>query len=252
MVGIKLEKVSLVYPVYGADARSLKTTMLHFATGGRIDRDSSRVSVEALKEVSLELKTGDRLALIGHNGAGKSTLLKVLAQIYEPTQGKINVSGRVNSLFDIMLGMDQELNAFENIKLRGVILGLSKDEIARLIPKVEEFAELGDFMKIPIKTYSSGMKIRLAFGIIVNVFSEILLIDEIVSVGDAKFIKKAKEHMQNLVRASDIMVLSSHDIHIIREFCNRALWLEKGQIKQFGALEDVIGEYQKSITNLHP
>lgn len=248
MVGIKLEKVSLIYPVYGADARSLKTTMLQFATGGRIDRDSSRISVEALKEISLELKKKDRLALIGHNGAGKSTLLKILAQIYEPTRGKVTVSGRVNSLFDIMLGMDQELNAFENIKLRGIILGLSKSDISQLIPKVDEFAELGDFMKIPIKTYSAGMKIRLAFGIIVNVFSEILLIDEIVSVGDAKFMKKAKDHMQNLVRASDIMVLSTHDIHLTREFCNKALWLEKGQIKQFGVLEDVLDAYQKSAS----
>ncbi|MFI5334866.1 MAG: ABC transporter ATP-binding protein [Chlamydiales bacterium] len=245
MVGIELENVSLVYPVYGADARSLKTTMLHFATGGQIDRDRSKVSIEALNDVSFRLEKGDRLALIGHNGAGKSTLLKVLAQIYEPTKGTVNVRGQINSLFDIMVGMDQELNAYENIKLRGFILGLSKSEIKNLIPKVEAFSELGDFMKIPIKTYSSGMKIRLAFGIIVNVSSEILLIDEIVYVGDAKFIHKAKEHMRNLVHESDIMVLSSHDIHLTREFCNKALWLERGRIMRMGAIDEVLEAYQR-------
>lgn len=246
MVGIELENVSLVYPVYGADARSFKTTMLQFATGGRIDRDSSSLSVEALKEISLRLEKGDRLALVGHNGAGKSTLLKVLAQIYEPTKGRIHVRGRVNALFDIMIGMDQELNSYENIMLRCLILGLSKSEAKKIVPRVEEFAELGDFMKMPIKTYSSGMKIRLAFGIIVNVFAEILLIDEIVSVGDARFMQKAKEHMQNLVHASDIMVLSTHDTQLSREFCNKGLWLDHGKIKCFGLLDEVLEAYQKS------
>lgn len=243
MVQIELDKVSLVYPVYGADARSLKTTILQFATGGRIDRDSSKISVEALKEISLKLEKGDRLGLVGHNGAGKSTLLKVLAQIYEPTKGRVHIQGRVNSLFDIMIGMDQELNGYENIILRCLILGLSKNEAKKIVPHVEEFAELGDFMKMPIKTYSSGMRIRLAFGIIVNVFAEILLIDEIVNVGDARFMKKAKEHMQNLVRASDIMVLSTHDTQLMREFCTKGLWLEQGKIKCIGPLEEVLSSY---------
>lgn len=243
MVKIELENVSLVYPVYGADARSLKTTMLHLATGGRIDRDSRSISVEALKEISLQLERGDRLALIGHNGAGKSTLLKVLAQIYEPTSGKVQIKGQVNALFDIMVGMDQELNGYENIIVRGLILGLSKAEIQKIVPRVAEFSELGDFMKMPIKTYSSGMKIRLAFGIIVNVFSEILLIDEIVNVGDARFMKKAKEHMQNLIRESEIMVLSTHDTQLILQFCNKGLWLEHGKIKSIGPIDEVLAAY---------
>ncbi len=248
MVGIELKSVSLVYPVYGADARSLKTAMINFATGGRIDRDSGSISIEALKEVSFHLKKGDRLALVGHNGAGKSTLLKVLAKIYEPTSGDVEVRGRVNSLFDIMVGMDQELNGYENIKLRGLILGLSKAEIKKIVPLVEEFSELGDFMRMPIKTYSSGMKIRLAFGIIVNVFSEILLMDEVVYVGDSRFMKKAKEHMHNLVHGSDIMVLSTHDIYLLREFCNKGLWLERGRIKRIGGLEEVLEAYQEGTT----
>jgi ABC-type polysaccharide/polyol phosphate transport system ATPase subunit len=239
MACIEVENVSLMYPVYGSNARSFKATLINKATGGRLGQSSGNIVVEALKDVSFKLEPGDRLALIGHNGAGKSTLLKVLAHIYEPTKGFVNVKGRVNCLFDIMMGMDHELNGFENIMLRGLILGLSKLEIRNIVPLVEEFSELGDFMKMPIKSYSSGMKVRLAFGIITSVFSEILLIDEIVNVGDEKFIKKAKAQMKSLVHQSEFMVLSSHDENVVREFCNKALWLEKGVVKFFGSVDEV-------------
>ena len=199
MTNIKLENVSLSYPIYGANSRSFKTTLLNIATGGRLDLGGSNIVVEALKDISLQLQKGDRLGLLGHNGAGKSTLLKVLAQIYEPTKGSVAVQGQVNCLFDIMMGMDHELNGYENIILRGVILGLSKQETRKIIPQVEEFGELGDFMKMPIKTYSSGMKLRLAYGIITSIHSQILLIDEIVNVGDASFMQKAKARMEGMV-----------------------------------------------------
>jgi ABC-type polysaccharide/polyol phosphate transport system ATPase subunit len=244
MACVEIKNVSLMYPIYGSNARSFKATLINKATGGRLGQNSGSIVVEALKDVSFKLEKGDRLALIGHNGAGKSTLLKVLAHIYEPTKGFVNVKGRVNCLFDIMMGMDHELNGYENILLRGLILGLSKSEIRKIIPLVEEFSELGDFMKMPIKSYSSGMKVRLAFGIITNVFSEVLLIDEIVNVGDAKFIEKAKAQMKSLVHQSEFMVLSSHDTHVIREFCNKALWLEKGTVKFFGSVEEVFKIYQ--------
>jgi ABC-type polysaccharide/polyol phosphate transport system ATPase subunit len=243
MADVELKNVSLAYPVYGADARSFKATLLNLATGGRLKRHNGRIEVEALKSVTFKLKKGDRLALVGHNGAGKSTLLKVLAKIYEPTSGVVNVHGEVNCLFDIMMGMEHELNGYENIMLRGLILGLSKPEIRKLIPLIEEFSELGDFMKMPIKSYSTGMKVRLAFGIITNVFSEILLIDEIVNVGDAKFIEKAKTSMTRLVNQADFMVLSTHDTEIIKQFCNKALWLEKGVVRCFGPVEDVLKAY---------
>lgn len=240
MACIEVENVSLIYPVYGSNARSFKATLLHKATGGKIGSSARRIVVEALRDVSFKLEKGDRLALFGHNGAGKSTLLKVLAQIYEPSQGRVNVQGRVNCLFDIMMGMDNELNAYENIRLRGLILGLSKSEILRITPLIEAFAELGDFMKVPIKSYSAGMKVRLAFGIITHVFSEILLIDEIVGVGDAKFIDKAKAQMKHLIHQSEFMVLSTHDFHIAKELCNKALLLEKGSVKLFGSIEEVL------------
>jgi len=244
MSKITLQNVSLSYPVYGADARSFKTTLLNMATGGRLDKESGKISVEALSNVSFQLEKGDRLAILGHNGAGKSTLLKVIAEIYAPTSGNVQIQGNTNCLFDIMMGMDHELNGYENILLRGLILGLSKSESRKLIPEVEEFAELGDFMKMPTKTYSSGMKLRLAYGIITSVRSEILLIDEIVNVGDARFVEKAKERMQDLVHRSDVMVLSTHDLLTVREFCNKALWLEQGKVKRMGDVDDVLKIYK--------
>lgn len=240
---VEIENVSLTYPVYGANARSFKSTLINLTTGGRLAKQEGNIVVEALKNVSFKLEKGDRLALLGHNGAGKSTLLKVLANIYEPTKGHVNVSGRMNCLFDITMGMDQELNGYENITLRGILLGLSPAEIKTIIPRVEEFSGLGDFMKMPIKSYSAGMKVRLAFGIITNVFSDILLIDEIVNVGDAKFIEKAKAQMKNLIHQSEFMVLSTHDTSTVKEFCNKALWLDKGAVKCLGPVDEVLQMY---------
>lgn len=239
MAHIELEDVSLVYPVYGVNARSLKKSLLNIAVGGRLSQEKGCVEVEALKNISFQLQSGDRLGIIGHNGAGKTSLLKVLAQIYEPTQGTVRISGQTSCLFDIMMGLDQELTGYENILLRGLILGLSKPEIKKIVPNIEEFAGLGQFMKMPIKTYSAGMMVRLAFGIVTSISCDILLVDEIVNVGDAGFMEKAKKRMEGLIHRSDIMVLSTHDHQIIKEFCNKALWLEKGHIKFFGDIDEV-------------
>jgi ABC-type polysaccharide/polyol phosphate transport system ATPase subunit len=143
-----------------------------------------------------------------------------------------------------MMGMEPDMSGYENIKLRAIILGLSDQKIKEMTPQIEDFAELGDFMKMPIKTYSAGMKLRLAFGIITSVSSEILLIDEIVNVGDAGFVEKAKARMKSLVYQSDIMVLSTHDMHMIREFCNKVLWLEHGKVKACGKVDDVLNVYK--------
>lgn len=240
MAMIELEKISLTYPIYGANARLLKTTMLNIATGGLLDKEGRSVSVEALKGVSFKLEKGDRLGLVGHNGAGKSTLLKVLASIYAPTGGRLQVSGKINCLFDMMVGMDQELTGYENILLRGLILGLSKKDIRALVPQIETFAGLGDFIKMPVKTYSAGMKVRLAFGIVTSVPSEILLIDEIVSVGDAEFMVKAEERLKGLVHQADILVLSTHDTATLRKLCNKALWLDHGTVKCMGGVDEVL------------
>ncbi|MBI2742390.1 MAG: ABC transporter ATP-binding protein [Chlamydiales bacterium] len=242
MASIILDEVSLSYPVYGTRSRSLKTSVLNMATGGRLNKDEPTVKVEALKNINLKLEVGDRVGLIGHNGAGKTTLLKVLAQIYEPSSGKIKISGQTNCLFDIMTGIDLALTGYENIMLRGLILGLSRREVEKAVPEIEEFAELGEFIKMPLKSYSSGMMIRLAFGIITSIHSQILLIDEVVNVGDANFMKKAKSRMANLVHRSDLMVLSTHDHNIMKEFCNKAVWLEKGEIRAFGEIDEVFAQ----------
>jgi ABC-type polysaccharide/polyol phosphate transport system ATPase subunit len=248
MASIELDNVSLEYPVYGTSSRSLKNKVISLATGGRLNDDEKIVKVEALKNIKLKLEVGDRLGLIGHNGAGKTTLLKVLAQIYEPSRGSIKVSGKTNCLFDIMVGIDTSLSGYDNIFLRGLILGYSKEEIKKALPVIEEFAELGAYIRMPLKSYSSGMLLRLAFGIITSIGSEILLIDEIVNVGDARFLEKAKARMASLIHQSDIMVLSTHDNNTIREFCNKAIWLEKGEIKFSGPVNEVL--HYKSLHEL--
>jgi ABC-type polysaccharide/polyol phosphate transport system ATPase subunit len=245
MAKIELNNVSLVYPIYGINARSFKSQLLNIAVGGKLSQENRMVEVEALKEISVSLKSGDRVGLIGHNGAGKTTLLKVLAQIYEPTHGNINIEGSASCIFDIMMGLDAELTGYENIFLRGLILGLSKQEIKKITPDIEEFAEIGEFMKMPIKSYSTGMMVRLAFGIATSIASDILLIDEVVNVGDIQFREKARKRLTNLIHQANILVLSTHDFSLLKEFCNKALWLEKGQIKYFGAIDEVLDMQQK-------
>lgn len=244
---IILENVSLSYPVFGANGRSLKSGLFNMATGGRLAKNHSSITVEALNNINLNLQSGDRLGLIGHNGAGKTSLLKVLAQIYEPTKGIISVQGSSNCLFDIMMGMDHESTGYENIMLRGLLLGFSRREVRKLVPNIEEFAELGEFIKMPIKTYSSGMMLRLAFGIITSLPSDILLIDEIVNVGDSRFVEKAKMRMNNFIHQSEILVLSTHDINIIKQLCTKAIWLEHGNIYAYGEIEDVLLAYKKAL-----
>jgi ABC-2 type transport system ATP-binding protein len=250
MAKIELENVCLSYPVYGANSRLFKNSIINMATGGRLNKESPTVKVEALKNISLKLEDGDRLGLIGHNGAGKTTLLKVLAEIYEPTKGRVTISGKTNCLFDIMTGIESSLTGYENIMLRGLILGLTRREVEKAIPEIEEFAELGDFIRMPLKSYSSGMLIRLAFGIITSIRSDLLLIDEVVNVGDARFMAKAKARMASLIHASDIMVFSTHDHQTMREFCNKALWLEHGEIKSFGEINEVLGHLKEASAKM--
>lgn len=245
MSHILLENVSLSYPVFGANGRSFKTGLVKMATGGTVGKTHHQLWIEALKNINLHLQSGDRLGLIGHNGAGKTTLLKVLAEIYEPTTGSISIQGRSSCLFDMMMGMDNESTGYENIVLRGLLLGLSRTSIKNLIPDIEAFAALGEFMKMPIKTYSSGMRIRLAFAIITSLPSDILLLDEVMNVGDVRFMEKAKVRMKNLIHKADILVLSTHDPLIMKEFCNKALWLEHGTIKAIGNIDTVLHQYQQ-------
>jgi lipopolysaccharide transport system ATP-binding protein len=232
MAFLKLDNCGLNLPVYGAGNRSLKQMVLSSMTGGRIAADSRKLTVvEALRGVSLEINAGDRVGLVGHNGAGKTTLLRLLAGIYEPTAGVFRSQGRITSLLDLTLGLDYEATGYENIILRGLILGSSKAQMTQLTPQIAEFSELGEYLNMPVRTYSSGMVLRLAFSIVTAVHADVLLMDEWLSVGDADFVKKAEKHMEEFVGKADILVLASHNRNIIDDLCNVIIEMEGGTVK---------------------
>ncbi|QDU04946.1 ABC transporter ATP-binding protein [Gimesia chilikensis] len=246
MARIKVENVTLHYPIIGAGDRSVKNRLLNFATGGKITRDSGTMVVTGLDRIDLELQDGDRLGLIGHNGAGKSTLLKVLAGIYIPTQGSVDIEGRVVSTLNITLGFEQEATGFENIFLRGRLLGLTSAEIEDKLEEIAEFTELGKYLDLPVRVYSSGMLMRLAFAIMTSLESDILLMDEVIGTGDARFIHKAEARLNEFMNKAKIMVIASHSDDVIREFCNTALLLKNGTPFAQGEIEEVLEIYQSA------
>lgn len=247
MACIRLEDVSVSFPVYSAAGRSLKTQLLAATTGGQISSDpGSRgvTVVEALQNVSLDLKDGDRVGLVGHNGAGKTTLLRVLAGIYEPNQGRVSIDGHVVPLLSINLGMDPESTGYENIMLRGLYLGLTKQQIRDQTDEIAAFTELGDFLNLPIRTYSDGMRMRLAFAISTSVPPDILLLDEGIGAGDASFLRKASLRLKRFTEQVSIIVLSSHSEGLIRSMCSKSVLLEHGRALAFGDTEDVLATYR--------
>ncbi len=240
---IEVAGVSVFFPLYHANARSLKKTVFA-AASGRLGRDNSqRVVVQALRDVSFSLRAGDRLGLIGTNGAGKTTLLRTLAGIYEPVSGALRVRGAVNTLLDPQLGMNPDLTGRENIALRGLYNGLRRSEIARLEEDVHEFAGLADFMDLPMRIYSSGMIVRLGFALATAIRPQILLMDEWFMAGDAAFLEKARRRLEDMVRGAEILVLSSHQLDIVSEWCTRVIWLDQGRIRDDGPPEDVLVRY---------
>ena len=231
MPSISLENCSLQLPIYGTINRSLKGAVMASATGGRIAAASRNVTVvQALKDVSLEIRAGDRVGLMGHNGSGKTSLLRMLAGIYEPTSGRIAVDGNVSSFINLGLGMDHEATGTENILLCGLMFGMGFDEIRRLTPSIGEFSGLGDFLEMPVRTYSSGMLMRLVFSIVTSVHAEILLMDEWLSVGDADFVVHAEERLRQVVDAASILVIASHSEETIASACNVVVRLEHGEV----------------------
>jgi ABC-type polysaccharide/polyol phosphate transport system ATPase subunit len=199
--------------------------------------------VRALDDLTLSLKEGDRVGLIGRNGAGKSTLLRVLAGIYHPTSGQIYTTGRIVPLLDISLGMDELSTGRQNIRLRGLLLGMSDAEIRRKTEEISIFTELGDHLDLPLRTYSSGMRLRLAFAVSTAVDADILLLDEVIGVGDTSFMKKAEERMLNLQNRAKIVVLASHSDKVIHQMCNKVLWMDRGRLRAFGPIDPVIEKY---------
>lgn len=244
MARIDLRSVSVEFPIYNLNARSFKKNFIRLATGGTVMEDANKhVVVKALRDINLSFQHGDRIGLVGHNGAGKSTMLKLLATIYEPTQGDMNIEGKVSSLLDFMQGIEGELTGNENIRLRGTLLGLSRQQIEEKVDEITEFTGLGDYLKMPTRTYSSGMMVRLAFAISATIHPEILLIDEVFGAGDVNFMEKAKQKMVSLLDRSSIVVMATHSDDLIRKFCNKALMLEGGTVKYFGDVETTLALY---------
>lgn len=245
---IRLDGVSVAFPVYHGGSRSLKKQILFRGSGGNIGRDAAdRVVVHALSEVSLTLRRGDRLALIGANGAGKTTLLRTMAGIYEPLRGLVTTRGRISPLFDINLGIDTDLDGYENIRTRALLLGLPSAAIERQLNEVAEFTELGEYLSMPVRTYSAGMVLRLSFAVATCFEPEILLLDESILTGDAHFLKKAEGRVRGFVERASAMVLASHNMQLAREWCNKGLWLERGTVKAFGAIDSVADEYLSAV-----
>ena len=238
-----LENVAVEFPIYNAVGRSLKKQLMRATTGGRLSGESGRVIVKALDGVSLGLQHGDRLALLGHNGAGKTTLLRVVAGVYEPTAGWVSVTGRVTALFDVTLGLDQEATGYENIFLRGTLLGIDRKQLESAIDDIAAFTELGDYLHMPIRTYSSGMALRLAFGISTSVHPDILLMDEFFAVGDEAFMKKASRRLDEFIERAGILVFATHSLELVRRLCNKALVMKSGHIVAVGSVDEMIAGY---------
>lgn len=236
---IELYGVTLDYPVYSIRAQSLRNTVVNLAIGGKLlSNRSDIIHVRALENVSFSLGEGDRLGIIGHNGAGKSTLLKVIAGIYEPSQGVVMVKGRISSMVDIGLGVDASMTGRENIVLMGRRRGLTTKQILAQMNEIIEFSDLGQFIDLPVKTYSAGMQARLVFSVATSFNPDILLLDEWIGAGDDSFFDKATKRMNDILAQSRALVLATHNLGLVKNVCNKVLVLDGGRPTFFGSVDD--------------
>ncbi len=209
------------------------------ALGGTLAEHNRAVVVRALQGLNLTLREGDRVGIIGHNGAGKTTLLRVIAGVYPPTTGQVAVDGSLSSFTDITLGMDPEATGLENILFRCVFMGLSFAEARRLSPSIQEFSELGEYLKLPVRTYSTGMFLRLAFAISTSIEPDIIIMDEMIGAGDARFVDKARERLSHLLRRTKIMILATHDAMLMKQLCNKVVWLDHSEWRSVGEFDEI-------------
>jgi ABC-2 type transport system ATP-binding protein len=242
-IGIATKDACVDFPIFDAKSRSLKKTVMGLV-GGNIASTSKVPIIEALRDITVNLEHGSRVALVGHNGAGKTTLLRLLAGIYEPTRGVAEISGRVAPVFDLGVGMDPEISGLENIMIRGLFLGMTRRQMEQRVDDIAEFTELGDFLRMPLRTYSTGMRVRLALGVVTSIDPEILLLDEGIGAVDAAFLEKSKKRLADLVERSGLLVFASHSDEFLRELCDTAIWMEHGRVKQQGDLEEVLRAYK--------
>ena len=245
---LQLDRVHVDFPLYTARGRSLKNRVLALLGSKvkkKIEEHNQITTVHSLRDISLTLRDGDRLGLVGRSGAGKSTLLRVMSGIYEPVLGEIEIDGSLASITDMSMGMDMEATGYENIVLRGVFLGQTHAAARAKIPEIAEWTELGDALARPVRTYSTGMQIRLAFAVSTTIRPDILILDEMIGAGDAHFIEKARARMNDLVSATSILVLASHSEAVLRQFCNRAVLMHEGEVILNGSVEEVLTAYKE-------
>jgi ABC-type polysaccharide/polyol phosphate transport system ATPase subunit len=242
---ISLKQVTVEFPIISGSSRSLQLR-LYQALGGKLSAHHRTVVVRALDEINLELADGDRLGIIGYNGSGKTTLLRVLAGVYVPGLGLAEIEGSISSFTDITLGMDPESTGWENIIFRSIFMGLSFQEAKRRSAAIAEFSELGPYLDLPTRTYSTGMYLRLAFAISTSIEPDILIMDEMISAGDLIFLQKATRRLHELIGKTNILALASHDLEMVQSICNRVIWLDHGVIKQIGSAETVVKAYERS------
>jgi ABC-type polysaccharide/polyol phosphate transport system ATPase subunit len=246
MASVRLKDVSFSYPVFDIGSRSLKVSVARQVSGAGIDSsDDGMVTINALRNISFDLKEGDRLGLIGRNGSGKSTLLRVLGGLAHPQSGEMRISGRVVPMIDRGVGIHPELTGFANIELPLRLLGATSKEVREAKQTIPEFTGLGKFMNMPVRTYSEGMRARLAFAICTAIHADVLILDEWLGAGDVDFIEKAETKLKEMLGMTKIVVVATHSLEMIRNTCTHAAWLHGGELLMFGAPDSVISSYLK-------
>jgi len=259
MLSVSVRDLRVEFPIYDVYMRSLRHQLGlgrlassigrgRAVVGGAIDAGrAGKMVIKALNGVSFELHDGDRVGLLGRNGSGKSTLLRTIAGIYEPTSGEIEVRGRVTPLFDLQLGMDPDATGLENISLRGRMLNLSPRQIEDSLDDIASFTQLGDYLYMPIRTYSAGMKVRLAFGVSTAITPEILILDEMIAAGDAAFVESVQSRLKRFIERPGILVVASHSMTLLRQWCNKGMLLDHGALVTQGPIDEAIARYRKIV-----
>ena len=242
---ISLKNVYLHFPVFNAHKFSLRNTLVNKLGGGLTNEGSLKI-VEALKNVSFEAGVGDRIGLLGHNGSGKSTLMRTIAGIYTPTSGSLAVRGNISTLFGTSVGVNEEMTGEENLFLGSLIFGKNYRKAKESMQSLRDFTDLGDYLNLPLRTYSEGMKMRVGFTVATNFEPDVLLIDEIFGAGDKDFSEKSQKRIEDLIEKSNTFLFASHSDDLIKKFCNKAILMSHGELKAFGNVNDVLKEYNRT------
>lgn len=247
MVSVVADNISFRYPIYDVTQRSLKISLMRQVAGGRVANSSKQIEVQALSQLSFELREGDRLGLIGRNGSGKSTLLRVLAGLAHPQEGKLQIQGRVVPLIEKGLGIHPELSGMENIELPLRLLGATDAEVRNALGTIPEFTGLGNFIHLPVRTYSEGMRTRLSFAICTAVAGDILILDEWLGAGDIDFYERAQQRLEQFLATTRIVVVASHSNDLLRKVCNKLAWLDRGRLVMLGEPNEILNAYVRSM-----